>query len=147
MNHRRSFTDSDTELLSLVLSSYRLKMLRQAGCVARRKSSTVRLDSRSSARSHSTSSKLNSGASGSRHLDFKLPIAALAGSASAAVLVYSYAKTNPISNEAYPKATSPKVKDSGPAPVIWDDEHLLTIAWGSNKYVCIRLLNVSGFVF
>ncbi|KAL5532991.1 hypothetical protein ACEPAF_4765 [Sanghuangporus sanghuang] len=113
-------------------------MLRQTSRIARVQKTpparcSGRIATKARAHTHTSSSNTNRARSGSSRVDFRLPLAGLAGSVTAAALVYSYAKVNPVLNEAAPEAPRPKRKAAELASVIWDDEHLLALAWGSNR--------------
>ena len=114
-------------------------MLRQASGVARsQKSASVRCTGRinARARAHTSSSNATRARPERAKLDFRLPLAGLAGSVTAAAVVYSYARVRPVLNEATPDIHGgSKKKVVEPTPVVWDDEHLLALAWGSNRCV------------
>ncbi|KAL5490451.1 hypothetical protein ACEPAI_5284 [Sanghuangporus weigelae] len=113
-------------------------MLRQTSRIARAQKTPParyngRIVTRVRARTHTSSSNTYRARSGPSRVDFRLPLAGLAGSVTAAALVYSYAKVNPVLNEAAPEAQGSKRKATELTPIIWDDEHLLALAWGSNR--------------
>ncbi|KAI5123298.1 hypothetical protein M0805_009319 [Coniferiporia weirii] len=72
-------------------------------------------------------------ASSSRGLNCRLShVALLAGTAAA--LSYSYAKSRPVLNDAASSAQGQMDELPASSPgLVWDEEHLTTFAWGSNK--------------
>lgn len=75
-------------------------------------------------------------ASQQQTLDWKMPVAGLAGSLTAALIGYIYyqIRFKPVQNDSFPEATKHILQN-----LDWNEEHLQAIAWGSNRYLLTQL--------